>query len=132
MDIDGQVCFHRWLFAIPVRPLRCTTRSLGQWMALIRMWVVPHCCQRLSRLIPWIESVSVTYWRHSTAAYVLVVALPAFGYPPAPTAYLTPPPPTRGEAIMLVKLSIILFSNSHNFTYYAHRLYLLFSKLFLV
>ena len=25
----------------------------------------------------------------------------------------------RGEAIMLVKLSIILFSNSHNFTYYA-------------
>ena len=39
---------------------------------------------------------------------------------------------TRGEAIMLVKLSIILFSNSHNFTYYAHRLYLLFSKLCLV
>ena len=35
----------------------------------------------------------------------------------------------RGEAIMLVKLSIILFSNSHNFTYYAHRFYLLFSKL---
>ena len=27
----------------------------------------------------------------------------------------------RGEAIMLVKLSIILFSNSHDFTYYAHR-----------
>ena len=25
----------------------------------------------------------------------------------------------RGEAIMLVKLSIILFSNSHNFTYYS-------------
>ena len=39
---------------------------------------------------------------------------------------------TRGEAIMLVKLSIILFSNSHNFTYYAHRFYLLFSKLCLV
>ena len=37
--------------------------------------------------------------------------------------------PIRGEAIMLVKLSIILFSNSHNFTYYAHRFYLLFSKL---
>ena len=37
----------------------------------------------------------------------------------------------RGEAIMLVKLSII-FSNSHNFTYYAHRFYLLFSKLCLV
>ena len=39
---------------------------------------------------------------------------------------------TRGEAIMLVKLSIILFSNSHNFAYYAHRFYLLFSKLCLV
>ena len=38
----------------------------------------------------------------------------------------------RGEAIMLVKLSIILVSNSHNFTYYAHRFYLLFSKLCLV
>ena len=25
---------------------------------------------------------------------------------------------SRGEAIMLVKLSIILFSNSHNFGYY--------------
>ena len=35
----------------------------------------------------------------------------------------------RGEAIVLVKLSIILFSNSHNFAYYAHRFYLLFSKL---
>ena len=41
-------------------------------------------------------------------------------------------PELRGEAIMLVKLSIILFSNSHNFTYYAHRFYLLFSKLCLV
>ena len=38
----------------------------------------------------------------------------------------------RGEAIMLVKLSIILFSNSHNFAYYAHSFYLLFSKLCLV
>ena len=29
MDIDGQDCFHRQPFAIPVRPLRCTTGSLG-------------------------------------------------------------------------------------------------------
>ena len=41
-------------------------------------------------------------------------------------------PSGRGEAIMLVELSIILFSNSHNFTYYAHKFYLLFSKLCLV
>ena len=29
MDIDVQVCFHRRPFASPVRPLRCTTGSLG-------------------------------------------------------------------------------------------------------
>ena len=29
---------------------------------------------------------------------------------------------------MLVKLSIILFSDFHNFTYYAHIFYLLFSN----
>ena len=28
MDIDGQVRFHRWPFAIPVRPLMCTTGPL--------------------------------------------------------------------------------------------------------
>ena len=28
MAIGGQVCFHRWLFANPVRPLRCTTGSV--------------------------------------------------------------------------------------------------------
>ena len=39
---------------------------------------------------------------------------------------------TKTEAIMLVKLSIILFSNSHNFTYYSYIFYLLFSKLCLV
>ena len=38
----------------------------------------------------------------------------------------------RAEAIMLIKLSIILFSNSHNFAYYSHQLYLLFPKLCLV
>ena len=31
----------------------------------------------------------------------------------------------RGEAIMVVKLIIILFSYSHNFTYYAQRFCLL-------
>ena len=29
MAIDGQVCFHRWSFAVPVEPTRCTTGSLG-------------------------------------------------------------------------------------------------------
>ena len=29
MAIDGQVCFHRQLFADPVKPPRCTTGSVG-------------------------------------------------------------------------------------------------------
>ena len=29
MDIDGQVHFHGWPFAVPVRPPRCTTGCLG-------------------------------------------------------------------------------------------------------
>ena len=85
--IDGQVCFHRRPFASPVRPLRCTTLYRvfgGQWMALIRMWVAPDCCQRLSRLILWIESVSVTYWRHSTAVCVLMEVLTRLRLPTRP------------------------------------------------
>ena len=38
----------------------------------------------------------------------------------------------RDKAIMLVKLSFILFSNYNNFIYYAHRFYLLFLKLCLI
>ena len=29
MAIDDHVCFHRWPFAIPIKPLRCTAGSLG-------------------------------------------------------------------------------------------------------
>ena len=43
----------------------------SQWVTLIRMWVVPDCCQQLSRRILLIESVSVTYWRHGTSICVL-------------------------------------------------------------
>ena len=28
MAVDAQVCFHRWPFAVPVRPPRCITVSL--------------------------------------------------------------------------------------------------------
>ena len=34
--------------------------------------------------------------------------------------------------IMLINLSIILLSHFHNFTYYAHRIYPIFSKLCLI
>ena len=42
----------------------------------------------LSRSILWIGSVSVTYWRHSTATCVLMKGT----YSPPPTAHLSPPP----------------------------------------
>ena len=52
-------------------------------MALIRMCVLPNCSQRLSRPILWIVNVYATYWLHTTAVCVLMVALtPGFGFPP--------------------------------------------------
>ena len=44
-------------------------------MALIRMCEVPNCSQRLSRPILWIVAVCATYWTHTTAVCVLIVAL---------------------------------------------------------
>ena len=56
-------------------------------MALIRMCVVPNCIQRLSRPILWIVAVCATCWTHTTAVYLLMVALARLRLP-------THPPPT--------------------------------------
>ena len=48
----------------------------------------PIICDCLHGSILWIGSVSVTYWRHSTAACVLMKGT----YSPPPTAHLSPPP----------------------------------------
>ena len=62
-------------------------------MALIRMCVVPNYSQRLSRPILWIVTVYTTYWTHTTAVCVLMVALtPAFGFPPTPHPSQQPSP----------------------------------------
>ena len=53
-------------------------------MALIRMCVVPNCSQRLSRPILWIVAVCVTYWTHTTAVCVLMVALTRLWLPTNP------------------------------------------------
>ena len=53
-------------------------------MALIRMCVVPNCSQRLSWLILWIVAVCATYWTHTTAVCVLMVALTRLRLPPTP------------------------------------------------
>ena len=44
-------------------------------MALIRMCVVPNCIQRLSQPLLWIVTVCATYWTHTTAVCLLMVAL---------------------------------------------------------
>ena len=59
-------------------------------MALIRMCVVPNCSQRLSRPILWIVAVCATYWTHTTAVCLLMVALIRLQLPTHP-----PPPYTR-------------------------------------
>ena len=63
-------------------------------MALIRMCVascvVPNCSQRLSRPILWIVTACATYWTHTTAVCVLMVALAHLWLPTHP---LTPSHP---------------------------------------
>ena len=53
-------------------------------MASIRMCVVPNCSQRLSRSILWIVAVCATYWTHTTAVCLLMVALTCFWLPTHP------------------------------------------------
>ena len=53
-------------------------------MALIRMCVVPNCSQRLSRPVLWIVAVCTTYWTHTTAVCLLMVALARLQLPTHP------------------------------------------------
>ena len=61
-------------------------------MALIRMCVVPNCSQRLSHPILWIVAVCATYWTHTTAVCLLMVALTCLQLPTHPHH---PPPPSH-------------------------------------
>ena len=58
-------------------------------MALIRMYVTPKCSLRLSQPILWIVTIYATYWTHTTAVCVLMVALTRLRLPTNP-----PHPPT--------------------------------------
>ena len=49
---------------------------------------VPNCSQQLSWPILWIVTVCATYWTHSTAVCVLMIALTRLWLP-------TPLPPTH-------------------------------------
>ena len=53
-------------------------------MALIRVCAVPNCSHRLSWPILWIVTVCATYWTHTTAVCVLMVALTRLRLPTLP------------------------------------------------
>ena len=53
-------------------------------MALIRMCVVPNCSQQLSWPVLWIVAVYATYWTHTTAVCLLMVALAHLRFPTHP------------------------------------------------
>ena len=68
-------------------------------MALIRMCVVPNCSQRLSWSILWIVAVCATYWTHTTAVCVLMVALTSLRlFTPTPS---NPPTPLYVPSVIL-------------------------------
>ena len=88
LAIDGQVCFYRWLFADAVKPWRCISWS---WGALIGLHGVPNYSSRQSGPPLWIVPVHVTYWRHSTALWVWMGALPHLRLPTHPPPTCPPP-----------------------------------------
>ena len=56
-------------------------------MVLIRMCVVPNCSQRLSQILLWIVAVCATYWTHTTAVCLLMVALTRLRLPTHPATH---------------------------------------------
>ena len=83
-------------------------------MALIRMYVVPNYSHQLSRPILWIVAVCATYWTHTTAVYLLMVALtcpwlPTHPptHPPSPSHPPTPPPPSHPPTPLYVPSGIL-------------------------
>ena len=89
-------------FLEPVKQWRCTT---GQWMALIRMCVMPNCSQWLPRPILWIEIICATYWTYSITVCVLVEALTHLQLPTLPhhpPHLLLPPTPTCAIRVIIV------------------------------
>ena len=93
MGIDSQVCFHRGLFSSLSNHERAPQGLWSHWMALIRMYVAPNCSQWLSRPILWIVAVCATYWIHTTAVCLLIVALTRLRLPTHPRHPPTPVTP---------------------------------------
>ena len=74
-------------------------------MALIRMCAVPNCSQQLSRPVLWFVAVCATYWTHTTAVCVLMVALTRLWLPTHPRHPL-PHPHTLIRAICNITVAV--------------------------
>ena len=96
MAKSGQVCFHKRLFANPVKLQRCTTEPVGPLdsinkdvggakLLLTTTSVYPVDCACFCPL----------YWRHSTTVCVLMVAVTCLRLPAHPNHTPTPLPPTH-------------------------------------
>ena len=70
-------------------------------MALIMMCVEPNCSQRLSQPVLWIVAVCTTYWTHTSAVCVLMVALARLRLPTNPSH---PPTPLYVPSVILQSL----------------------------
>ena len=93
LAINGQVCFHRWLFADPVRPCWCIKGPVGP-LGSTNQNCVPDCCQWLSRSILWFVYFPVVCWEQSTTVCGLMAerAHLRLAYPPLPPPAPSHPP----------------------------------------
>ena len=91
VTIDNQVCFHRRLFANPVKPHWYITRPMEPLGTTKQNWCGVKIYQCLSPPILWIVYIFVIYWEHRTIACALMAGWAHFGLPPI----ITTLPPTH-------------------------------------
>ena len=81
--IHSQVCFHRWLFMTLLNHEDELQGLLSQWMALIRICVLPNCSQWLldlaCGLLDWDCLCHLLNTQYTTAVCVLMAGLTHFG-----------------------------------------------------
>ena len=99
--IDGQVYFHRWLIADPVKTPRCTTGSVEPVNGINKDVSGVRLLQTLSQSILYIESLSVTFWRHSNTVCVKMEDITCLWLPTHPNH---PPAPYNMPSVILQSL----------------------------
>ena len=93
MTINSQVYFHRWLFADPVKPWRQITGPMEPVNGSNKDMCGAKLLKTTVSAYPVGYVCSVTYWRHSTTAGVLMegtthLQLPTLPHhPPHPAPY---------------------------------------------